>query len=148
MNGDWANFWSFYLQDSYRVTQNLTLNLGVRLDLNCFYNGDRGQKSAFDFSNGKLIIPSSIDPAVQPLTSTLLPLFSDRIEYTKDLGLPNSIQPIAKNWAPRIGFAWRPSGSEKLVIRSAFGIFYAFPDSNTINNTVATVPFVATSTVF
>jgi hypothetical protein len=148
LNGDWANFWSFYLQDSYRVTKNLTLNLGVRLDLNSFYNGIRGQKSAFDFSNGKLIIPSSIDPAVQPLTSTLLPLFSDRIEYTKDLGLPNSIQPTAKNWAPRIGFAWRPSGSEKLVIRSAFGIFYAFPDSNTINNTVATVPFVATSTVF
>jgi hypothetical protein len=148
LNGDWANFWGFYVQDSYRVTKNLTLNLGVRLDLNSFYNGIRGQKSAFDFSNGKLIIPSSIDPAVQPLTSTLLPLFSDRIEYTKDLGLPNSIQPTAKNWAPRIGFAWRPSGSEKLVIRSAFGIFYAFPDSNTINNTVATVPFVATSTVF
>ena len=35
----------------------------------------------------------------------------------------------------------------KWVIRSGFGIFYSFPDSNTINNTVATVPFVATQTV-
>ncbi len=148
LNGDWANFWGFYVQDSYRATRNLTINAGVRLDLNSFYNGIRGQKSAFDFSNGKLIIPSSIDPAVQPLTSTLLPLFSDRIEYTKDLGLPDSIQPTAKNFAPRIGFAWRPGGTDKLVIRSGFGIFYAFPDSNTINNTVATVPFVASTTVF
>src|SRR6185437_1560178 len=148
LNGDWANFWGFYVQDSYRATRNLTINAGVRLDLNSFYNGIRGQKSAFDFSNGKLIIPSSIDPAVQPLTSTLLPLFSDRIEYTKDLGLPDSIQPTAKNFAPRIGFAWRPGGTDRLVIRSGFGIFYAFPDSNTINNTVATVPFVASTTVF
>lgn len=148
LNGDWANFWSFYVQDNYRATKNLTLNLGVRLDLNSFYNGIRGQKSAFDFSTGKLIIPSTIDPAVQPLTPTLLQLFSDRLVYTKDRGLPNSIQPTAKNFAPRIGFAWRPGGSEKLVIRSGFGIFYAFPDSNTINNTVATVPFIATSTVF
>ncbi len=148
LNGDWANFWGFYVQDNYRASKNLTINIGIRLDLNSFYNGIRGQKSAFDFSNGKLIIPSSIDPHVQPLTPTLLQLFSDRIEYTKDLGLPDSIQPTAKNWAPRIGFAWRPAGTDKLVIRSAFGIFYAFPDSNTIDNTVATVPFIATSTVF
>ncbi|MBV8829858.1 MAG: hypothetical protein JO108_11595 [Acidobacteriaceae bacterium] len=33
------------------------------------------------------------------------------------------------------------------MIRSSFGIFYAFPDSNTINNTVATVPFFAAATV-
>ncbi len=148
LNGDWANFWGFYVQDSYRATKNLTINMGVRLDLNSFYNGIRGQKSAFDYSNGKLIIPSTIDSQVQPLTPTLLQLFSDRIEYTKDVGLPTSIQPVAKNWAPRIGFAWRPGGGDKLVIRSGFGIFYAFPDSNTINNTVATVPFISTSTVF
>jgi len=148
LNGDVGDFWGFYAQDNYRVTQNLTLNLGVRLDLQGFYTGIRGQKSAFDLSNGKIIVPSSTDPAVQPLTASLLNLFSDRIEFTKDLGLPDSIHSIQKNWAPRIGFAWRPSGSNSWVIRSGFGIFYAFPDSNTINNTVATVPFIATSTVF
>jgi len=148
LNGDVGDFWGFYAQDNYRVTQNLTLNLGVRLDLQGFYSGIRGQKSAFDRSNGKIIVPSSIDPAVQPLTASLLNLFSDRIEFTKDLGLPDSIHSVQKNWAPRIGFAWRPAGSNNWVIRSGFGIFYAFPDSNTINNTVATVPFIATSTVF
>lgn len=78
----------------------------------------------------------------------MLPLFSDRFQYTRDLGLPASIQPAAKNWAPRIGLAWRPGGSQSWVLRTAYGIFYTFPDSNNINNTVATVPFVAAQTVF
>ncbi|MBV9081137.1 MAG: TonB-dependent receptor [Acidobacteriaceae bacterium] len=147
LNGDYQSFWGFYVQDNFRVTPNFTWDLGVRLDLNGFYNGIRGQKSAFDLTNGKLIIPSSIDPNVQPLTPTLLNLFSDRFSYTKSLGLPDSIQPVQKNWAPRVGFAWTPLGGTKFAIRSGFGIFYGFPDSNTINNTVATVPFVAATTV-
>jgi hypothetical protein len=147
LNGDYQSFWGFYAQDNFRLTSNFTLDLGVRLDLNGFYNGIRGQKSAFNLATGKLIIPSSIDPNVQSLTPTLLSLFSDRFAYTNTLGLPNSIQPVQKNWAPRVGFAWTPFGGTNFVIRSGFGIFYAFPDSNTINNTVATVPFFAATTV-
>jgi Carboxypeptidase regulatory-like domain len=148
LNGDWANFGSIYAQDSFRITPNLTLNFGARLEFNSFYNGIRGQKSAFDLTNGKLIIPSSIDSAVQPLTPTLLSLFSDRLGYTRDRGLPDSIQPMPINIAPRFGFAWRPPDTKNLVIRSSYGIFYTYPDSNTIDNTVATVPFIATQTVF
>ena len=148
LNGDWANFWGFYAQDSFRATQNLTFNIGLRFELNSLYNGIRGQKSAFDLSNSKLIIPSTIDLAVQPLTGTLQRLFSDRIEYTDALGLPSSIQPSEKDWGPRLGIAWRPFGSTNWVIRSGYGIFYSYPDSNTINNTVATVPFIASTTVF
>jgi hypothetical protein len=148
LNGDFQNFWSFYVQDNFRLTQNLTLNVGARLELNGFYNGIRGQKSAFDLTNGKLVIPSTIDPNVQPRTSYMLPLFCDRIAYTDDLGLPSSIQPVERDWAPRIGIAWKPMGSDRWVVRGAYGIFYTYPDSNTIDNTVATVPFVASQTVF
>jgi hypothetical protein len=147
LNGNWANFWSFYVQDSFRARKNLTINYGLRFEINSLYNGIRGQKTAFNFSNAKLIIPSTIDPAVQPLTAQLQQLFADRLEYTNDLGLPSSIQPSRKNFAPRIGFAWRPGSSDKLVIRTGFGTFFNFPDSNTINNTVASVPFIAAQTV-
>lgn len=146
--GDWENFWGFYVQDDYRVTHNLTLNLGLRLNLNGFYNGIRGQKSAFNLATGKVVIPSSIDPGVQAQTPTLMTLFSDRIQYTKSLGLPDSIQPMQKNWAPRIGFAWTPFGGSNFVLRGAFGIFYILPDNSIENNTVQTVPFFAQSTVF
>ena len=142
-NGDYQSFWGFYAQDNFRLTPNFTLDLGVRLDLNGFYNGIRGQKSAFNLVTGKLIIPSSIDANVQSLTPTLLNLFSDRLTFTNNFGLSTSIQPVQRDWAPRVGFAWSPFGGSKFVVRSGFGIFYAFPDSNTINNTVATVPFFA-----
>lgn len=148
LNGDYATFWSFYAQDNFRATQNLTLNLGLRVELNPFYSGIRGQKSAFDLVTGKLIIPSSIDPAVQPLTATMLQIFRDRFNYTSELGLPDSIHGTDVNWGPRAGIAWRPFGRTDWVVRTAYGIFYVFPDSNTINNTVATVPFIATQTVF
>jgi hypothetical protein len=78
----------------------------------------------------------------------MLQIFRDRFDYTKDLGLPDSIHGTDLNWGPRAGIAWRPFGRTDWVVRTAYGIFYVFPDSNTINNTVATVPFIATQTVF
>ena len=148
LNGDYGTFTAAYVQDGFRVTPNLTINAGLRFELNTFYSGIRGQKSAFNPLNGQLIIPSSIDPAVQPLTATLQQLFADRIQYTKQVGLPSSIQPAEKDFAPRVGIAWRPGGKDNLVIRSGYGIFYLFPDDGNINNFVATVPFVASTTVF
>ena len=101
LNGYYGNFFDSFVQDSFRVTKNLTLNIGVRFELNSFYTGIRGQKSAFDLTTGKLIIPSNIDPAVQSLTASLQALFADRIQSTKSLGLPDSIQPAEPDFAPR-----------------------------------------------
>ncbi len=107
LNGDYADFPGLYAQDNFRVTENLTVNLGVRLEFNGFYNGIRGQKSAFDPSTGKLVIPSTIDPQVQSLTSSLMQLFSDRIEYTKNV----LASPIPSNPRRPIGRrAWASPG--------------------------------------
>lgn len=148
LNGYYGNFFSAYVQDSFRLTPNITINAGVRFEYNGFYTGIRGQKTGFDLTTGKIVVPSSIDPAVQPLTATLTSLFSDRITYTKNLGLSNGVQSPQPDFAPRFGIAWRPRGSDKTVIRSGYGIFYLFPDGNNINNWVATVPFFAATTVF
>jgi len=147
--GNTGNFHGFYVQDDYRIASNLTLNLGLRWEINPFYDGVRGQISSFDWQTGKLILPSSLDVTAQPQTSFLYPLFQDRFESTKDLGLPESIRPTDyKNWAPRVGFAWRPTGSDRWAVRGGYGIYYAFPDTNAINNSENVVPFNGTQTVF
>jgi hypothetical protein len=145
--GNAGNFWSVFAQDNFRVTQNLTLNLGLRWERNPFYDGIRGQKAGYDIATGKVVIPSNFDPTSQALSTQLLAAFGDRIETTSSLGLPNSIQPASGGFAPRIGFAWRPFGSSKWAVRSAYGIFYVFPDDNLINNTEGSVPFIASQTV-
>jgi hypothetical protein len=147
--GATGSFWGFYFQDNYRITQNLTLNLGGRWEINPFYNGVRGQITAFDFQTGKIILPSGFSQTAQPVTSSLYPLFQDRIELTNTLGLPQSIRPTDYlDWSPRIGLAWRPFGSTAWVVRSGYGIFYAYPDTNLENNTVQTVPLVQSQQVF
>ncbi len=149
LQGDYDDFKSLYFNDNFRVTSNLTVNLGVRYEINPFFKGIRDTRSGFDLQTGKVIVPSNLPLNAQPLTPQLLPLFQDRLEFTNQLGLPQSVSPAADNdWAPRIGVAWSPGGSQKTAIRSGYGIFYTFPDTNLINNTVITVPFVDNVTVF
>jgi len=144
--GNTGNFWSFYGQDNYRATRNLTLNLGLRWELNSFFNGIRGQTNAFNFATGKVIIPTRNglpDLDVQPGVRQILPVFRDLIETSEEHGLPWSIRyPSHRDVAPRIGFAWRPGRGDDWVIRSAYGIFYIYPDSNITLGQVRTPPFL------
>lgn len=149
LQGDFDDFKSWYFNDIFRVRPGLTLNMGVRYEINPFFKGLLHTRSGFDPSTGKVIAPSGLQDTDQPLTGILRKVFADRISYTNDLGLPQSVSPSdRRDFAPRVGMAWSPTASKKLVIRSAFGIFFAFPDTNLVNNTVVTIPFVANATVF
>ena len=148
LQGDYDDFKSWYFNDNYRVKPNLTFNLGLRFEINPFYKGIRDTRSGFDLQSGKVIVPTGVPANAQPLTPQLLQLFGDRILTTGALGLPPSVSPATHNFAPRFGFAWSPGSSQKTAVRGGYGIFYTFPDTNLINNTVVTVPFVDNVTVF
>ena len=144
LQGTYGNFMSWFFQDNFRVTNDLTLNLGLRYEINPFYTGQRGQISGFDVTTGRLVIPSNFDASAQPISSQLVPLFQDRYVLSNTVGLPRSIRPTNnKDFGPRIGLAWRPFGSNKWAIRSAYGIYYAYPDNNLPNNTSAVPPISA-----
>lgn len=140
-----GDFWHFYGQDDYRVTRNLTLNLGLRWELNSWFSGIRGQTNAFNFATGKVIIPTrngSPDLTAQPWISTYWPLFRPLLETSEEHGLPWSIRsPDYRCPGPRIGFAWRAFGSDKWVVRSAYGIFYIYVDTNLLQPLYRTPPF-------
>jgi hypothetical protein len=143
--GNSGNFWAFYGQDDYRITRNLTLNIGLRWELNSFLPGIRGQTNAFDFATGKVIVPTrngSPDLTAQPGMDRNWVVFRPLLETSEEKGLPWSIRyPDYRAPGPRIGLAWRAFGSEKWVVRSAYGIFYIFPDTNQTQAQAAVPPF-------
>ena len=97
-----------YVQDEWKMTPNLTMNIGLRWEYNSPFVDDRGESRNIDLGTGELF------PA--PGTARF-PLN----EVSKN------------NWAPRFGLAWRPLGETDFVIRSGYGIFY---NVNMINNFV------------
>ncbi len=144
--GGYGNFQAMYVQDDYKFSPTLTINAGFRWEINPFYHGIKGQVTGFNPDNGKIVVPDDFSLQAQPGTATLFPLFSDRIQSTSSLGLPNTVRPTAGvNLGPRFGIAY--SGFKNTVFRAAYGIFYLFPDNNAINNTQNVVPFVASQTV-
>jgi len=151
--GNYANEWAAFVQDDYRATHNLTLNLGLRWAYNPFFNGINGQTSAFDYASGKVIVPTNssgniLDSIAQPETPLLLSLFSDRIIGTNQLGLPPSIRRTGPGqFLPRFGFAWQPGSTSKVVVRGAYGIFDEFLDTNLTLQWAKVPPFEITQTV-
>jgi hypothetical protein len=70
------------------------------------------------------------------------------LESSEQKGLPWSIRyPDNRDPAPRAGLAWRVFGSDKWVLRSAYGIFYIFPDTNQTQGQINAPPFQLTQTI-
>ena len=126
--GGYGTYWHFFLQDDVKISNRLTLNLGLRYEYTPWLNGYRGQVATFDPSVAKSIIVASktdkLDLDAQPLAKVGYDIYKDLIQTSSQAGLPLSITEQSKNnWAPRGGIAWRPFG-DKTVVRAGYGIFY------------------------
>jgi hypothetical protein len=145
--------WALFLQDTYRASPNLTFEVGLRWERNPFFEGIDGVTTAFDFQNGKIIVPMKngqlLRPNDQAVTAVLLPVYSDRLIGTDALGLPDSIRRTSwvGQFAPRVGFSWRPVGGDRMVVRSAYGIFPIFLDTNVMQYAAEAPPFLIAQTV-
>ena len=110
--GGTGTYWHVFMQDDVRVTNELTLNLGLRYEYTPWLTGYRNQAAAFDPTRARPIIVSSetdqIDLAAQPLADVGYALFGDLIQTSSQAGVPLTITKNDKGQiAPRLGFAWR-----------------------------------------
>ena len=125
-----------YIQDDWHVSKKLTLNLGLRMSgfgaytnrYNLFYN----------------FYPSLYNPAQAPqidVTGTITGVQGDLVPgvgnpYDGEVacgtgGTPNSCSKgHFLNWAPRLGFAFDPTGEGKWAIRGGYGMFYEHLNGN------------------
>jgi hypothetical protein len=113
-----------FVQDDYKIHPNLTLNLGLRYELQSMPYEKDGQMSNYVPGLGKVILAGA--STVPNLDATLASAgLIGLVGLAADNGLPQSLVNSNKdNFAPRIGFAWRPFGNNRTVVRSGFGIFY------------------------
>jgi hypothetical protein len=107
-----------YGQDAWQIRPNLTLNYGLRWELNTPYVDENNELNVYRFP------PGPGQPAPQ---SRVFPTAPPGFLFPGDPGVPRGLtQTYYKSFAPRIGLAYSPNwlGTNKLVIRSAYGIFY------------------------
>jgi hypothetical protein len=118
---DRAIAYDFFIQDNFKITNSLTLNLGLRYELHPGWTTNGNRISAFDKDTGSIVVPDSALPLVSELFPThLVPV----IGHSKTAFNDRLFQTDMNNFAPRVGFAWRPFGAASFVVRGGYGIFY------------------------
>jgi hypothetical protein len=124
--------YSAFVQDDYKVSSGLTINLGVRWEFDGTYNDKYGNlTNVWPSLMGTVPAPSAPSPTGNGLVGYVVP--SNFVAHygqppagvaINSNGTPISGHPPLSNFAPRIGFAWQPSDKGHLVIRGGFGLFY------------------------
>ncbi|MBI3697147.1 MAG: TonB-dependent receptor [Acidobacteria bacterium] len=114
----------FFLQDDWRATAKLTLNLGLRYEYFTPPVDKYDMRFAFDYRTGNLVVPNE-----QVLRTLVNPLFPKNIPIVtaQSAGFPSRslLHGDHNNFGPRVGFAYRPFSNNRTVVRGGYGIYYS-----------------------
>ncbi len=106
-----SHYLATFLQDDYKLTPKLTLNLGLRFETENLRTDRYNRLNFLDFTS-----PSPLQaPGVGPLRGGL--------SFVGVGGNPREQADVAYNWSPRFGFAYQ--WNTKTVFRGGYGIFFA-----------------------
>jgi hypothetical protein len=122
-----------FLQDDYRLSQRLTLNLGLRWE-------------GLSFAHDKLYRVGIYDPSLAAAGRSPF-RFPEKLDLGGFKGTPgvggcalaNCFD--GNNFSPRVGFAWDVFGRQKTVARGGFGIYYQRISQQHINQLSLSPPF-------
>jgi hypothetical protein len=122
-----------YIQDDWRVSHKLTLNLGMRWEPYIAIEDSYGQNAAFRAGQ----------------KSTVYPLAPFGYVFPGDTGISSGVAPSRyRRFSPRVGFAYDPFGDGKTSIRAAYGIFSDTLQLVALNSNPTDQPFSYGLTTF
>ncbi len=140
--------YSLFLHDDWKLSQKLTLNLGLRYELDLPPYETRGAIGTFDpaLYQPRMEVDAGGNPVGPPVggfvqAANVIPQYD--LAEVPDVGkrLFTNVDP--NNFGPRVGFAYSPFDSGRLTLRGGYGIFYSRPSTTHINNTINAPPTYA-----
>jgi Carboxypeptidase regulatory-like domain len=122
-DNDKSDYYGLYIQDAWRVSQHLSVNLGVRFEPYLPQRNTDGYVEAFSMANflaNKIGTPPVATPVLTPPAGLIFP---------GDAGYPpnNQYNTRAEHFLPRVGVVWDPFGDGKTSIRASYGLLYDVP---------------------
>jgi len=164
-HGYWNNVsWAAYVQDNWRASSRLTLNLGLRWDgvphtyeannrMGNFYPNLYNAANAPIFNSSDGSICTAAGPnctgASPGLGTSPNPILAGYQFYLNGIGIPGKTPGVPNglvnnHWAafgPRVGFAYDLTGNGKTILRGGFGTMYERIQGNDMYNAGPNVPF-------
>jgi len=138
---DWRSHTEYgFFQDDWKVTRNLSVNLGLRYDLYTRPFDATNRESAFDLATRTQVFPVVVPnlPGVPPGSVT-----AESLGYSRQL----QFQTTHNNFSPRFGFAWRMFGSDKTILRGGSGVFYNWLVIDSATNLALGPPWVPRTSI-
>jgi len=124
---NYNTFPGVYIQDDYKISRRLTLNLGLRWEALLPWKEKQNRVELFN--------PADVASAAN-VKSTVFPLAPAGLFFVGDPGViaHTGTSGSYNNLAPRVGFAYDVTGDGKTSIRGGAGIFYGTRQEGIINN--------------
>jgi len=135
---------AFFINDSWKATPQLTVELGLRWDHWFAKTLIRGAGGTFDPKLGVAIAGESngqVDLTAQPVSPYLAAATQGQWIPASQAHVPGGLF-IPNNYvSPRLGVAWRPTKSENLVVRAAYGTFASSYRGNITASQIIAPPY-------
>lgn len=128
--------YGLFAQDTFKLTHNVTLNYGLRYELNTVLHEAHDRLSSWRPQN----YTTFLDPTNPNIQSDLPALEASGVVTQGQVG--GIYDGDHHNFAPRVGLAWDVFGQGKTVVRTGYGVFYETIIGNIPGNVMLNPPFL------